>query len=291
MQHFYTLLFLVVLSSCNAITPPGISSLDSILILSEENGKISTRVSVTLENSNKFKISGRDLIVEVYFRGAMLGQGMLPESFELKAKELTPVSLGMQLFLDSIPDSLRLGLFRMDSIPLTMSLTFQGKLGLEHSGKIAFNLPMDKLQSALVQQYFLNSGFEIKDLKLESTNQYFSIFKGNLWFINTLPFDINILNSEVFVYDQRRNGVNVGQVIIADSLIIKQGEKVLIPTTINVDNMKALSSGFGKILTGALDYFVIGPVHVLLKELPFKVPLAVHFSYNPLNGRVIILEQ
>jgi hypothetical protein len=34
----------------------------------------------------------------------------------------------------------------------------------------------------------------------------------------------------------------------------------------------------------------MGPVHVSLNDLTFKVPLAVHFSFNPLTGKVIILE-
>jgi hypothetical protein len=54
--------------------------------------------------------------------------------------------------------------------------------------------------------------------------------------------------------------------------------------------MKAMSSGFGKMLSGSLDYYAMGPMHLNLNELEFKVPVSVHFSFNPLTGKVIVLE-
>jgi hypothetical protein len=92
------------------------------------------------------------------------------------------------------------------------------------------------------------------------------------------------------VFSERSSGVNVGRVDLADSLMIMRNESSLIPCTITVDNMKAMSSGFGKILSGSLDYYAMGPMHLSLNELEFKVPVSVHFSFNPLTGKVIILE-
>lgn len=287
----FVFLSFAFLGSCGAITAPSIKSLDSVRLVSVDDGMIVLKAQVTLENPNKITISGKELMFSVFYENTNLGKGWCPDAFELKGKELTPIQLDMELYLDSLPESLRMGLFEMDSIPLNMKLSFQGKLGVQHSRNGAFKLPMDKLQSALVNQYFSNSGFEMKDLKLASTNATNSVLKGNFSITNTLPFDVNILHSEVFVYSQKSQGVNVGEVKIADSISVKQGETILIPATINIDNMKAMSSGFGKILTGSLDYFAMGPFHVSLNDLTFKVPLAVHFSFNPLTGKVIILEQ
>ena len=57
-----------------------------------------------------------------------------------------------------------------------------------------------------------------------------------------------------------------------------------------VDNMKAFSTGFGKVLTGNIDYYAIGPIHISINKNEFKLPLSIHFSYNPLSGKLIILD-
>jgi hypothetical protein len=64
-----------------------------------------------------------------------------------------------------------------------------------------------------------------------------------------------------------------------------------IPAKLNVDNLKAASSGFGKVLSGTLDYFAIGNVLVTIHELDFKIPIDIHFIYYPLSGKVKILEE
>ncbi|MEY3049413.1 MAG: hypothetical protein RL365_1451 [Bacteroidota bacterium] len=291
MRSFILLLLSIfILNSCAAITAPTIKSLDSIRVVSVDEGNVILKAHVTIENPNRITISGKELSFGLFYEHTSLGYGTCDEAFELKAKGDTPLVLDIEMNLDSIPSSLRMGLFEMDSIPLKVKLAFQGKLGLEHSHHGEFKLSMEKLQSALINQYFNESGFEMKDIKLESTNQSKSIFKGNISFSNKLPFDIQILGSDVFVFSERSGGVNVGRFDLADSFIIKKEETLLIPCIITVDNMKAMSSGFGKMLSGSLDYYAMGPMHLNLNELEFKVPVSVHFSFNPLTGKVIILE-
>ncbi|NBV09577.1 MAG: hypothetical protein EBS09_10795 [Flavobacteriia bacterium] len=291
MRSFILLLLSTfVLYSCSAVTAPTIRSIDSIRIESVDDGIVILKAHVTLENPNRISISGKDLHFGLFYKNTSLGTGKCDEAFELNAKASTPLVLDIEMNLDSIPGSLRMGLFEMDSIPLKVKLAFQGKLGFEYTHSGEFKLSMEKLQSALINQYFNQSGFEMKDIKLESTNQSKSIFKGNISFSNKLPFDIQILGSDVFVFSERSGGVNVGRFDLADSLIIKKEETLLIPCIITVDNMKAMSSGFGKMLSGSLDYYAMGPMHLNLNELEFKVPVSVHFSFNPLTGKVIILE-
>jgi LEA14-like dessication related protein len=291
MRSFILLLLSTfVLYSCSAVTAPTIRSIDSIRIESVDDGIVILKAHVTLENPNRISISGKDLHFGLFYKNTSLGTGKCDEAFELNAKASTPLVLDIEMNLDSIPGSLRMGLFEMDSIPLKVKLAFQGKLGFEYTHSGEFKLSMEKLQSALINQYFNESGFEMKDIKLESTNQSKSMFKGNISFSNKLPFDIQILGSEVFVFSERSGGVNVGRFDLADSLIIKKEETLLIPCIITVDNMKAMSSGFGKMLSGSLDYYAMGPMHLNLNELEFKVPVSVHFSFNPLTGKVIILE-
>ena len=284
------LLSTLMLNSCAAITAPTIKSLDSIRVVSVDNGIVSLKAHITLENTNRITISGKELNFGLFYERSLLRNGKCDEAFELKAKSSTPLVLDMEMYLDSIPGSLRMSLFEMDSIPLRVKLEFQGKLGLEHAHNGEFKLSMERLQAALIDQYFNESGFEMKDIKLESTNQSKSTFKGNIHFSNKLPFDIQILGSDVFVFTERTGGVNVGRVDLVDSLMLLQNESSLIPCTITVDNMKAMSTGFGKILSGSLDYYALGPIHLSLSELEFKVPVSVHFSFNPLTGKVIILE-
>jgi len=284
-----TTLLTAFLNACSGITPPTIESIDSIQLVDIEDGIVTLKAEVSLSNSNRIAISGKDLAFEMAYENITLGIGTCSESFSLKAKSTSPLALDIKLYLDSIPEELRMRLFEMDSIPLNMNMSFQGKFGMNHSQRETFKVAMSLLQSTLIKQYFADQGFELKDLRVESSNQSNTLFKGNISFTNTLPFDLTLLGSDIYVYTEP-NGVNVGKVTMEDSLSIAKGESVLIPCKMDVNTMKAIGSGFGKILTGSLDYYAIGPLELLLNNTAFKVPVLIHFLYNPLSGKVTIVK-
>ncbi len=278
-------------TSCNAITVPRIVSIDSINLTNDENNVLSLESSVSIENANRIDIAGKDLKFNVYYQNSNLGSGICDEKFNLDSKAITPIPINFELFLDSIPEDLRMKLFEMDSIPLTMQISFQGKLGMHHSKEGEFYLKLSEIQSALISSYMSNSGFDLKDLKMESTNMNTTKFSGNLSFENKLPFSLTIKNSDVYIFNLRKGGVKVGDVDITDNLIIEKDSTAAIPSKMIVDNLKAASTGFGKVLSGNLDYFAIGNVLVTIHELDFKIPIDVHFVYYPLSGKVKILEE
>lgn len=282
--------FWCFLISCSGITVPSIKSIDTVTIVSTENGVINLKAGVTIENNNKISISGKDLRFILKMEDTIIGTGLGNESFVLKGKSTEKMDLEMQLYIDSIPQSLRLRLFEMDSIPIDMSVSFKGVLGLEHQRDALFKLPMEMLQSSFMGMFFKDNSVQFKDLKLESTNQTKTVFKGNLEFTNPIPMDIELVDSDVHIYSQRTKGVDVGDVTMEHNFTLFKDSISLIPCTMNLDNGKALGTGLGKILTGSLDYFAQGPLDIKINGIEFKIPLDLHFTYNPLSGKITVIK-
>jgi hypothetical protein len=183
-----------------------------------------------------------------------------------------------------------MALFELDSIPIHMIVLFQGKLGIKHQHNSEFKVAMSQLQDALLSSFIGSSNINLTDLKLESATQTQSKFAGMLVFNNSLPMDFEFVNSDVFIYPSISSKVKIGDVEMQDSIFIKRGSEVKIQCKMNVDNLKAMSSGFGKILTGVLDYYAIGPVLIMFQDKEYKFPLLLHFSYNPISGKILILD-
>jgi LEA14-like dessication related protein len=292
MRHFaIALFFMQLLNSCNAITVPKIVSIDSVNLKSDENHILSMESTVSIDNSNRISIAGRDLKFNVFFQSINLGSGLCSEEFKLNSKSITAIPISFQLYLDSIPEELRMKLFEMDSIQLNMQVSFQGKLGMHHTKEGEFYLKMSDLHSALISSYVSKSGFELKDMKLETTNMNSTKFSGNFSFQNNLPMSLLIKKSEVFIFNLRKGGVKIGDVEISENLNIDKDSIANIPAKMIVDNLKAASTGFGKVLSGSLDYFAKGNVVVTIHELDFKIPIDIHFIYYPLSGKVKILDE
>ncbi len=287
---FYLISF-HILSSCNARTLPRIVSIDTIKLINDENNVLSIESTISIENTNRIDIAGKDLNFNVFFQNCKLGTGICDEKFNLNSRAVTHIPINFQIFLDSIPEDLRMKLFEMDSIPLSIQISFQGKLGIHHSKESEFYLKISDLQSALISSYLSNSGFDLKDLKVESTNMNTTKFSCFLTFENKLPLSLMVKKSEVYIYNLRKGGIRVGDVDIAENLNMEKDSTANIPAKMNVDNLKAASSAFGKVLSGTLDYFAIGNVLVTIHELDFKIPIDIHFIYYPLSGKVKILEE
>ena len=98
-----------------------------------ESSELSDKTSnLTIENTNVFDISGKDLKISIFYNKFNLGTGNCNENFKLDSKSISPIKIDFKLYLDSIPDKLRMKLFEMDSIPLKMQLSFKGSLGIKH---------------------------------------------------------------------------------------------------------------------------------------------------------------
>jgi hypothetical protein len=208
----------------------------------------------------------------------------------LNSKSTNPIKIDFKLYLDSIPDNLRMKLFEMDSIPLNMQLSFKGKLGIKHKKEGEFNLKFNELQSALINSYFTDEEIELKEMKVESSTIMNTKFSAILMVKNKIPIDLNIKNSEIKIYDQKKEGTNIGIVEIKKDLKIEKETISQIPSKFNIDNNKAAATGFGKVLSGQLDYYAIGNILLTMNDLDFKVPISLHFIYYPLSNKVKIIK-
>jgi hypothetical protein len=181
-------------------------------------------------------------------------------------------------------------LFEMDSITLNVHMSYKGKFGLKHQKESEVKLSLMMIQDAVIQSYLPTSGIKLDDLTLTSSSSSQSVFSGNCKFLNTLPADITVLQSDINIYSDLNKSTKVGKLIMKDTISVISGQANNIPCRIDVDNFKAMSVGLGKMMNGSLDFYAIGPVHFKMIGNDYKIPLAIHFSYNPLTSKITILE-
>ena len=284
------ILTLQTIISFSAIDVPKIKSIDSLKVKNDENNILTLTSNLTIENTNGFDISGKDLKISIFYNKFNLGVGNCNENFKLDSKSISPIKIEFKLYLDSIPDNLRMKLFEMDSIPLNMQLSFKGKLGIKHKREGEFNLKFNELQSALINSYFSDEEIELKEMKVESSTIMNTKFSAILMVKNKIPLDLIIKNSEINIFDQKKEGTNIGIVEIKKDLKIEKETISQIPSKFNIDNNKAAATGFGKVLSGQLDYYAIGNILLTMNDLDFKVPINLHFIYYPLSNKVKIIK-
>lgn len=284
------ILFTSLLFSCQAITVPVIKRIDSLKLESIDNAQANLMMTLTIENSNSFSISGNDLSFKILYQEMSIGSGFCPMEFELKSNTEVQLDANMIIYIDSIPENLRMALFEMDSILLTVQLNYQGKLGLKHQKETEVKIPMMMIQDAVIQSYLPTSGIKLDELTLTSSSTTQSVFSGNCTFLNTLPANITVLQSDINIYSDLNKSTKVGKLIMNDTISIVSGQTNNIPCKIDVDNFKAMSIGLGKMMNGSLDFYAIGPVHFEMMGNDYKIPLAIHFSYNPVTSKITILE-
>lgn len=284
------ILTLQTIISFSAIDVPKIKSIDSLKVKNDENNILTLTSNLTIENTNGFDISGKDLKISIFYNKFNLGIGNCNENFKLDSKSISPIKIEFKLYLDSIPDNLRMKLFEMDSIPLNMQLSFKGKLGIKHKREGEFNLKFNELQSALINSYFSDEEIELKEMKVESSTIMNTKFSAILMVKNKIPLVLIIKNSEINIFDQKKEGTNIGIVEIKKDLKIEKETISQIPSKFNIDNNKAAATGFGKVLSGQLDYYAIGNILLTMNDLDFKVPINLHFIYYPLSNKVKIIK-
>jgi LEA14-like dessication related protein len=284
------ILTLQTIISFSAIDVPKIKSIDSLKVKNDENNILTLTSNLTIENTNGFDISGKDLKISIFYNKFNLGIGNCNENFKLDSKSISPIKIEFKLYLDSIPDNLRMKLFEMDSIPLNMQLSFKGKLGIKHKREGEFNLKFNELQSALINSYFSDEEIELKEMKVESSTIMNTKFGAILVIKNKIPLNLIIKNSEINIFDQKKEGTNIGIVEIKKDLKIDKETISQIPSKFIIDNNKAAATGFGKVLSGQLDYYAIGNILLTMNDLDFKVPINLHFIYYPLSNKVKIIK-
>lgn len=290
MRNLISILFCGTLLSCQAITLPVIKKVDSLKIEYIDNSQANFDLILSIENLNRLSISGKDLSFHIIYQNVIIGSGKCPDDFELSSDAISQVPAQMVLYLDSIPENLRLKLFEMDSIPLEIQLGFQGNLGMKHQKESEFILPILMVQDAIIHSYISSSEINLSELSLSSSNASTSLFTGKCSFLNTLPADIHLQSSEINIYSDLKKTAKVGSLEISDTIAIRHDELVTIPCSMTLDNIKAMSISLGKILSGSLDFYAIGPAQIEMLGKAYKIPVSVHFSYNPMTSKITILE-
>jgi len=271
------------------ITYPEFKKINSFEIHSFENGIFKASVNLDIYNSNWFSINGKEIEFKMFYKNRLISTGATKESVTFRRKALSPLPLELDFFPDSLNNDLK-EILLFDSILVDIDLI--GKftfLGIRSHKILPTWLKTQDLVNALVAKAMEGDGLKVKTIKLIKVEIKQSTFNVAFDFKNTLNIPLELKTMHYMIYADAAKKNRVANWDFQINKEIASNETEPISGEVVVDNLASALSGFGKILTGKLDYYLDGYALIALKGREIKIPIKQHFSVDPITQKITII--
>jgi len=281
--------FCVGFIMAQTITYPEFKKINSFEIHSFENGIFKASVNLDIYNSNWFSINGKEIEFKMFYKNRLISTGATKESVTFRRKALSPLPLELDFFPDSLNNDLK-EILLFDSILVDIDLI--GKftfLGIRSHKILPTWLKTQDLVNALVAKAMEGDGLKVKTIKLIKVEIKQSTFNVAFDFKNTLNIPLELKTMHYMIYADAAKKNRVANWDFQINKEIASNETEPISGEVVVDNLASALSGFGKILTGKLDYYLDGYALIALKGREIKIPIKQHFSVDPITQKITII--
>jgi LEA14-like dessication related protein len=269
---------------------PEFKGINKFSLNSVDNGVCNSDVSFNVLNKNWFSLKGTELHSEVYYKERLIAIGYSSESIKLPKKEMSIFSMKVDFFLDSLNEDLR-ELLMNDSIDLKVKMSgkftlFNMKKEMEFPVSLASKEFVDNIISDLMS----DEGIQTEVLRLKQVGIEYSLFDVGFRFSNKLPFDLTLKEIRTSVFADAALNQKVADWRIKSGILIKESDSKLIQGEARINNVKSAFTGFIKVVSGNLDYYMNGYALIEIDEREIRIPLRQHFKVKPLSKDVEIID-
>lgn len=289
---FIVLLTLVVFSALVAQTVkhPDFVAVDRFNLNTIHNGVCSADVVFLVHNDNWFSLKGRDLNSEIYYGDRLVAIGNLDDQFELSKKATNQITMNLVFFLDSLKSELKDFLMK-DSIEFSVKIS--GKftfLNIQRTMDMKLSISSAEMVDNLVADIMDKDGLQTEIIELKEigiTNTFFDIgFRVK----NKLSFDFIVKEIRSSVYADVAKKQKVADWVISSDKLVRKDDSELILGEAKIDNIQSAISGFLKVISGSLDYYIQGYALLEVDAREIKLPLNQHFRVSPTERKVEIID-
>lgn len=245
--------------------------------------------SVKILNSTYLKLSAKNVKFDLYYKDRIISSGQSQQDFLLKSKNETDVPVRFVVLIDSLIEFAN-EILNQDSVELTSevrgnftALNFK----LEHKEKIKISAKeiTNGIISATAKNSFKLKDPIIKNIKFEKTELGITLVLKN-----NFPFELIIDKANFDVFLKSNSSAKVSDWELPNRLMLPSGSDTSISSMISINNMRAGSGLFEKMLSRRLDFYISGFVAVNYDGNILNIPVKQHLGLNPFSGEVEVIE-
>ena len=273
-------IFVVGIIMSQTISTPTFSGISKFEIVDFSNGKMKANVLLKVQNDNWFSFTGEKLQFKMYYKNHLIAEGKGIESFQLEKKSESLIPVVADFYADSLLNDLKTILYQ-DSIQL--KVVVQGEFTffkINTSTTLDTWLNTKDIMDAVITNSMGEDGLNVESIKLKEFTIPTTFFDISFNFKNKLPFDILVKEIRGSIFAEKELKTKVSDWAFPAEKLLKINDSALIEGTSNVNNLTSALSGFSKVLTGSLDYYLHGDALISIDGREIKIPLRQHFKVN-----------
>ncbi len=273
-------IFIVGFIMAQTISIPRFSGVSNFEIVDFSKGKMKSNIILKIQNENWFSLNGEHLQFKMYYKNHMIADGHGIESFRLEKKSESLIPVIADFYADSLLNDFKTILYQ-DSIKLNVEV--QGDFSffkINTSTKIETWLKTKDILDAIIKNSMGSDGLNVESIKLKEITLTTTFFDVSFNYKNNLPFDIILKEISGSIYGDKELKNRVSNWVFPAEKLLIYNQSTIIEGTADVNNLISALSGFSKVLSGSMDYFLNGDALVSIDGREIKIPLKQHFKVN-----------
>ena len=286
---FLSLLVLsTMLTSC--FKKPVFIKIDTVKIGAVKDSILEANINFKVYNPNGVGSTITTSKINTYYKNKLVGVSTLNKDIHLPSKDTVDIPMVSKINLWTLAKVFP-ELLQND----TATFTITGDNKVKSLG-VSWDVPLkDKItinvKEVLIEQidntFKSDSNFKIKGLKLtKMPGLNKSMFQMSVELRNSFSFDYRLNKLNLNIYRKNGNTI-IANWELADTVIMKAGEKSVIPLKVEVDNLRLLSQARMSDVLNPNPVFVLkGDAEAYIQGRTFNIPIEQtrQVSLNPLSG-------
>jgi LEA14-like dessication related protein len=275
---FFTLINCLLLGTVLALIfrKPQFVKVNKIEFLSVQDSLFNFRINLAIKNSNFFSISGRDLVLKLSESGQEYGEGSI-DPFCLTRSSQSELIINMNLnyrrVLESYAQHTSENIF--PSVLVTGSFMpgfFINKINLKK------NLTRKDVYSLLATAFSGGNAMKADSFSIKKLSALESVIDFNILFTNNFNFDYTINQIKATLYPTEAMKIELGKVILKDTITCASKHKVSIPLHVNANNFSILKAIVQSGLKDLDSFFINGEAMINVNEQSITIPFSIPYG-------------
>ena len=254
------------------------------------DGTFASEAVIVVKCDNWFSFSGRDIEFNMFYGDSLVSAGTIADEIIFKKNSIVELPMTCNFDPSVFGNDLETLLFK-DTV--TFIAEIKGKftmLNVSSSKEMEVKMPMSELAGSIVSAAMSDKPIDVDSLTIESISLSKTIIGNVFIFENTMSIDYTVKTIDFGVYSdaQLHKKISTGHYDV--NQLIKSGDSAMAKGSIEIDNIKSLSSGFDKLRKKEFTYYISGIAFIEVGGHQIQVPIEQQFLLNPLTQKIEIIK-
>jgi LEA14-like dessication related protein len=286
MKYIFFLSILIT-NTIYATKAPEIKKIISNEVVRYDKNTLFVKSKIEIYNPNIIAIKFNELKLDFREKNTKIADGINVGNSFLPSRKSVELEFQIQIFLDSISNSYLEDLVSKDSIEFKCHASGTiGMFRIKISEDLTFKLSTDEMLNPIKNNFIENANIQINNLKIDEINLDKIKINASLNVYNNLPFDLEILSTDLSIYSDKLYDSKVGNSVDSNEVILKSKKELSIEKKLTLNTLNTGISGLVKIFKKEIDYYIKGFAEIKLGKHQLKVPVEKKIVIDPVNRTI-----